>query len=97
MDVAHAIVKVYVTERNDIIKPHSNVITIWRSSAIEVTALLKKLRSEMKGVQEKTRGRGWGGGCNGNDFDFGMGVRASTSKPTLVIYLAFEKTDPFIY
>ena len=61
MDVAHAIVKVYVTERNDVIKPHSNAITIWRTSAIEVTALLKKLRSEMKGVQEKTRGRGVGG------------------------------------
>ena len=29
------------------------VITICRTSAIEVTALLKNLRSEMKGVQEK--------------------------------------------
>ena len=49
----YAIVKVYVTERNDVIKRHSNVITIWQTSAIEVTALLKNLRSEMKGVQEK--------------------------------------------
>ena len=41
------------TERNDFIKHHSNVITIWPTSAIEVTALLKNLCSEMKGVQEK--------------------------------------------
>ena len=47
MDVMYAIVMVYVTERNDVIKRHSNVITIWQ------TALLKNLRSEMKGVQEK--------------------------------------------
>ena len=53
MDVTYTIVKVYVTERNDVIKRHSNVITIWRTSAIEVAALLKNLRSEMKGVQEK--------------------------------------------
>ena len=50
LDVTYAIVKVYVTERNDIIKHHSNVIAIW--SAIEVNALLTNLRSEMKGVQE---------------------------------------------
>ena len=49
----HAIVKVYVTERNYVIKRHITVITIWRMSAIEVTALLENLRSEMKGVQEK--------------------------------------------
>ena len=53
MDVTYAFVKVYVSERNDVIKRHSNVITIWRTSAIEVTTLLKKLHSEMKGVQEK--------------------------------------------
>ena len=53
MDVTYAIVRVYVTERNDIIKIHGNVITIWRTSAIEVTALLKNLRLEMKGVREK--------------------------------------------
>ena len=53
MDVTYAIVKVYETERNDVIKRQSNVITIWRTSAIEVTALLKDIRSEMKGVQEK--------------------------------------------
>ena len=44
MDVTHAIVKVYVTDRNDVIKRHSNVL---------VTALVKHLRSEMKGEQEK--------------------------------------------
>ena len=53
MDVTYAIVKVYITIRNDVIKRHSNVITIWRTSGIEVTALLKKSTSEMKGVQEK--------------------------------------------
>ena len=53
MAVTYTIVKVYVTEHNDIIKCHSNVITIWQTSAIKVTALLKHLHSEMKGVQEK--------------------------------------------
>ena len=53
MDVTHGIVKVYVTVRNDVIKRQSNVIIIWRTSTTEVTALLKHLRSEMKGVQEK--------------------------------------------
>ena len=53
MDVTYAICKVYVTERNNVIKSHSNVITIWQTSAIEVIALLKNLCSEMKGVQEK--------------------------------------------
>ena len=52
MDVAYAIVKIYVTERNDI-KRHSNVITIWRTLAIEGTALLIKLCSKMKYMQEK--------------------------------------------
>ena len=50
-------VKVYVTEHNDAIKRHSNVITILRTSAIEMTALLKNLRSEMKGVQKKNLSR----------------------------------------
>ena len=53
MDVTYAIVKVYVTECYDVIKRHSNVVTIWQTSAIEVTTLLKNLGSEMKGVQEK--------------------------------------------
>ena len=53
MDVTYAIVKVNVTERHDVINRHSNAITIWRTSSIEVTALFKSLRSEMKGVQEK--------------------------------------------
>ena len=51
--VTYVIVKVNVTERNEIIKRHGNVIRIWRTSAIKVTALLKYLRSGMKGVQEK--------------------------------------------
>ena len=51
-DVTYAIVKVDVSERNDVTKPHSNVITIWRASAIEMNALLKISRSEMKRVQE---------------------------------------------
>ena len=29
--------------------------------------------------------------------NFGTGVRASILKPTPIIYLAFEKYDPFIY
>ena len=37
----YAIVKVDVNERNDVTKRHSNVVIIWRTSAIEVTALLK--------------------------------------------------------
>ena len=53
MDVTYAIIKVYVTERDDVIKRQSNVITIWRKSAIEVTALLKDPRSEMKDMQDK--------------------------------------------
>ena len=36
-------------------------------------------------------GGGWGGGNLGN---FGMGVRASISKPTPFIYLAFKKNGP---
>ena len=51
MDVPYATVKVYVTERNDAIKCHSNVITIWRRQQIEVR-IIENLRSEMKGVQE---------------------------------------------
>ena len=53
MDITYAIVKVYVTECIDDRKCHSNVITILRTSAIEVNALFKKLCSEMKCVQEK--------------------------------------------
>ena len=33
----------------------------------------------------------------GNRDNSGAGVRASISKPTTFIFLAFEKTDPFIY
>ena len=43
MGVTYAIFKVGVTELNDVIKHHRNVITIWRTSAIEMTALLKKI------------------------------------------------------
>ena len=42
-------------------------------------------------------GGGGGGGGGGNRGNFGTGVRASISKPTPFIYLAFEKMDPFIY
>ena len=51
MNVMYAIVN--ATKRNNVIKRHSNVITIWRTSAIAVAALLKCLHVEMKGVQEK--------------------------------------------
>ena len=53
MDAMFVIVKVYVTERNNVIKRHNDVIAIWRTTAIEVTALLKSLLSEMKGIQDK--------------------------------------------
>ena len=53
MDIRYAIIKVYVTECNDVIKCHSSVIKIWRTSANEETALLENLHSEMKSVQEK--------------------------------------------
>ena len=42
-------------------------------------------------------GRGAGVGVGGNGDNFGTGVRANVSKPTPFIYLAFEKTDTFIY
>ena len=71
MDIPYSIVKVYVTERNDVIKRHSNVITIWRTSAISETELLKEsLLSEMKGVQEK---------------DSITGVRGRQKNPSLAI------------
>ena len=38
MDIVYAIVKDYVTEPNDVITRYSYIITIWRTSAIEVTA-----------------------------------------------------------
>ena len=52
MDVTYVIAKVYISERNDVIKRHSNVITILQTSAIEVTALFffLNLRSQMKSV-----------------------------------------------
>ena len=53
MEVTCAIVKVYIIEGDDVMKRHSNVFTIRRPSAVEVIALLKNRRSEMKGVQEK--------------------------------------------
>ena len=39
-------------KRNDVIKRHSNDITIWRTSAIEMTALFISLRLEIKDVQK---------------------------------------------
>ena len=53
MEVTYAIVKVYFTECNDVIKRLSHIITIWPKSALKVTALFKNLHSEMKDVQEK--------------------------------------------
>ena len=41
MDITYAIIKVHLTEPYDVIKHHSNVITIWRTSAINVTAWLQ--------------------------------------------------------
>ena len=43
MDVMHVIVKIYVTERNEVIQRHSTVTTIWPANE----------RSKMAGVQEK--------------------------------------------
>ena len=40
---------------------------------------------------------GGGGGHGKLRGNCGTGVRASISKPTPFIYLAFEKMDPFIY
>ena len=53
MDAMYAIVKVYITVRHDAIKRHSNVITISRTSAIEVTALLKKYVQKWKVCKKK--------------------------------------------
>ena len=53
------------------------------------------LKSHMKGLDDSRGGGGWGGrGPGGNKGNFGMGVRASISKPTPFIYLAFEKNGP---
>ena len=41
MDVTYAIVKVYLTDRNSVIKCHKNISAIWRTFTIEVSALLK--------------------------------------------------------
>ena len=48
-----AIVKIYVPELNDVIKHHSNVITIWRTSEVEVTALLKQYVQKWKMCKNK--------------------------------------------
>ena len=53
MDVTYAIVKVYITECNEVIKGHSYVVIIWLMPAIKVTALLKNQCSEMTGMQAK--------------------------------------------
>ena len=52
MGVTNAIVKVYVTEPDDVLRRHSNIITILRRTAVKVTALSKNLLSHIKGVQE---------------------------------------------
>ena len=58
MDFTYAIVKVYVTERNIVIKRDSNVITIWRVPAIKVTALLRKSTSKNERCVRKSIRRG---------------------------------------
>ena len=55
MDVMYAIFKVYVSERNDVIKRHNNVIAIWRTSAIEITALLKSLCTKNESCAKKKK------------------------------------------
>ena len=60
MDVAYAIDKVYVTERDDVIKCHSNVIIIWRKSAIEVTALFKMYVQKWKVCKKNSLSWVWG-------------------------------------
>ena len=50
----NSIIEVYVTEHNDIMKCYSNIITIWRTSAIEVTALLKDLGPVVQSVVSLT-------------------------------------------
>ena len=58
---------------------------------------LRKLRSTRYScLGEGVGGGGSGRGPGGNGGNCGSGVRASISKPTPFIYLAFEKTDPFI-
>ena len=52
----YAIVKVDVTECNDVIKRHGIVITIWQTSTIEVTALSRT--HFQKGTQEKESSMG---------------------------------------
>ena len=59
MDVTYAIIKVYVTERNDVIKRHSNDFTIWQTSAIEVTALLKTYFQRWKVSKKKNLSWVW--------------------------------------
>ena len=61
MAVMYAILTVYVTKRNDIIKRLSNVITIWHTSAIEVTTLLKVLIQKWKVCKKKNLSWVWGG------------------------------------
>ena len=59
MDVTYAIVKIYVTERNDVIKRHSNVITILRTSEIKVAALLKIYVQKWKPCKKKNPSWVW--------------------------------------
>ena len=48
-------------------------------------------------LRSRSGGSGGGGGGRGNRGNFGTGVRASISKPTPFIYLAYIKKNPFIY
>ena len=56
----YAIVKVDVTESNDVTKRHGIVITIWRTSAIEMTALSKTHVQKWKICKKKNPSWVWG-------------------------------------
>ena len=59
-----------------------------------LTSLLFVWCVHASGGEKKAELSGVGGYLGVN---CGTGVRASISKPAPIIYLAFEKTDPFIY
>ena len=56
----YALVKVDVTERNDVTKRHGSVLTIWRTSVVERTALSKTHFQKWKVCEQKNLSRVWG-------------------------------------
>ena len=60
MDVIYAILKVYVTEHNDIIKRHSNVITIWQVSNWSDCIIKKPTFRSKKCANKKNLSWVWG-------------------------------------